>query len=639
MKTKYKFLTFFLLITAFIFIRCAEPVTKEKPNILWLTIEDTSPQFIGAYGNKDASTPNIDKLAEQGIRFTNAFSTGTVCSPSRSAIITGVPTYKMGSGNHRSNYPIPSFIKGFPYYLKQQGYYTSNNVKTDYNIANEKEFIKEAWDENSDKASWSGRKDKNQPFFSVFNFAESHQSRTMSMPFDWYKKYVWDYLPEEDRIGDNEFEMPPFYNDTPEMRKQFARVYNSIKLTDNRIGDLLSKLSEDGLAENTIIFFYADHGEGMPRGKTNGINYGYRVPFVIKFPEKFKHLSPWGKAGTVSSELINFEDLAPTIISLGQGVKPDYLNGRVLTGENRDTERKHLLLSSDRADNGPDLVRTITDGRFIYSRNFMPFMPENRYIRYLEQAEITQQMRKDFKEGKLNELQKSIFKKRPKEVLYDIENDLWETKNLVKNPQYANVLEKMKKLLDKDVLESKDALFLPEYEIAEISKNTTPYEYRLDKEKYPFEKIYKTAQLSGVRNLETTKKQASLLKDDNKIVRYWAIVGLMSQSINDLKEVNNEISVALEDDYLPVSITAAAILYQNTKHKKAKEILQKNTTSKNVDIALLTTNYLLYIDDKLPFIDAIKESKKMPKRPYKVTASCTDFLNIFYMSEQAQNKK
>ena len=249
---------------------------QEKPNILWITIEDTSPQFIGCYGNKNASTPNIDKLAKEGIRFTNAFSTGTVCSPSRSAIITGIPTYKMGTGNHRSNYTIPKYIKGFPYFLKQEGYYTSNNVKTDYNIANEKDFINESWDESSNKATWSGRKDKNQPFFSVFNYAASHQSRTMSMPFAWYKKYVWDYLPKEDRIEDDAFEMPPFYKDTPEMRKQFARVYNSIKLTDNRIGKLLKKLEDDGLTENTIIFFYADHGEGMPRGKTNGINYGYK---------------------------------------------------------------------------------------------------------------------------------------------------------------------------------------------------------------------------------------------------------------------------------------------------------------------------------------------------------------------------
>ena len=601
---------------------------QEKPNILWITIEDTSPQFIGCYGNKNASTPNIDKLAKEGIRFTNAFSTGTVCSPSRSAIITGIPTYKMGTGNHRSNYTIPKYIKGFPYFLKQEGYYTSNNVKTDYNIANEKDFINESWDESSNKATWSGRKDKNQPFFSVFNYAASHQSRTMSMPFAWYKKYVWDYLPKEDRIGDDAFEMPPFYKDTPEMRKQFARVYNSIKLTDNRIGKLLKKLEDDGLTENTIIFFYADHGEGMPRGKTNGINYGYRVPFVIKFPEKYKHLSPWGKSGSVSSELINFEDLAPTIINLANGKKPDYLKGRTLIGKNRDKERNYLLLSTDRADNGPDLVRTITDGRFVYSRNFMPFMPQMRYINYLEIGEITQQMRSDYKNNKLNTLQKSLFKPREVEVLYDIENDLWETKNLVNNSKYKAVLSKMRKQLCKELLKVKDIHFAPEYEIANISKTTTAFDFRLDKKEYPFQKIYKAALLSGEKGEKIIKKQIKLLKNKNKFIRYWAAVGLMSQNKNTISLHKSELLKALEDSYLPVKITAASILYNQFENKKAQKILNESIRSNNVEIALMTINYLLYINKKEPFINNIKAVQKSKKYPYKVNAACKDFMTI-----------
>ena len=601
---------------------------QEKPNILWITIEDTSPQFIGCYGNKNASTPNIDKLAKEGIRFTNAFSTGTVCSPSRSAIITGIPTYKMGTGNHRSNYTIPKYIKGFPYFLKQEGYYTSNNVKTDYNIANEKDFINESWDESSNKATWSGRKDKNQPFFSVFNYAASHQSRTMSMPFAWYKKYVWDYLPKEDRIEDDAFEMPPFYKDTPEMRKQFARVYNSIKLTDNRIGKLLKKLEDDGLTENTIIFFYADHGEGMPRGKTNGINYGYRVPFVIKFPEKYKHLSPWGKSGSVSSELINFEDLAPTIINLANGKKPDYLKGRTLIGKNRDKERNYLLLSTDRADNGPDLVRTITDGRFVYSRNFMPFMPQMRYINYLEIGEITQQMRLDYKNNKLNTLQKSLFKPREVEVLYDIENDLWETKNLVNNSKYKAVLSKMIKQLCKELLKVKDIHFAPEYEIANISKTTTAFDFRLDKKEYPFQKIYKAALLSGEKGEKIIKKQIKLLKNKNKFIRYWAAVGLMSQNKNTISLHKSELLKALEDSYLPVKITAASILYNQFENKKAQKILNESIRSNNVEIALMTINYLLYINKKEPFINNIKAVQKSKKYPYKVNAACKDFMTI-----------
>jgi arylsulfatase A-like enzyme len=607
-------------------------LAQERPNILWITIEDTSPQFIGCYGDKNASTPVIDKLAKEGIRFTNAFSTGTVCSPSRSTIITGVPTYKMGTGHHRSNYPIPNFIHGFPHYLKEQGYYTSNNVKTDYNMANEKDFIKDAWNESSDTASWTGR-DSNQPFFSVFNFAESHQSRTMSMSFDWYVKNVWNCLPEKDKITDNAFEMPPFYNDTPEMRKQFARVYNSIKLTDNRIGALIEKLEKDNLKENTIIFFYADHGEGMPRGKTNGINLGYRVPFVIWFPEKYKHLSPWGKAGTVSSELFNFEDLAPTLISLTGGVVPDYLKGRVLMGNKRSSEKKYLLLSSDRADNGTDLVRTITNGRFVYSRNFMPFMPEMRYIRYLEIADITKQMRADFKNNKLNDLQAKLFKPRPAEVLYDIENDIWETQNLADNQNYKSILNNMRNQLDADIQKAKDIHFAPEYEIGLISKSGTAYEYRLDEKKFPFKNIYDAASLSGFRGKETTQKQIKLLKSDNKIVRYWAIVGLMCQDVTLLKPYQKELKNALVDNYPPVSITAAAILYTNFESEQAKSLLSDFCKSDNTDLALMSINYLLYTNNKAPFIETIKKVYEMPKRNYNVKAACMDFLGILGMVE------
>ncbi|MFC2127119.1 sulfatase [Bacteroidota bacterium] len=604
-------------------------LAQERPNVLWITIEDTSPQFIGCYGNKNASTPVIDKLAEEGVRFTNAFSTGTVCSPSRSAIITGVPTYKTGTGHQRSNYPIPNYIKGFPYYLKQLGYYTSNNVKTDYNIANEKEFVKEAWDESSHKASWTGRTN-GQPFFSVFNFAESHQSRTMSWSFDSYIKHVWNHLTEEDRIADDAFEMPPFYNDTPEMRKQLARVYNSIKLTDNRIGKLLQKLEDDGLKDDTIIFFYADHGEGIPRAKTNGINLGYRVPFVVWFPEKYKHLSPW-EIGSTSNQLINFEDLAPSIIHLLGGEVPEFMEGsKMFSAKNK---KSHLLLSTDRVDNGPDLVRTVTNGRFIYSRNYMPFIPEVRYINYLEIADITKHMRKDLKNGKLNDLQKSLFYERPFEVLYDIQNDLWETKNLATNSAYKIILEKMQKQLDAAVLQSKDILFMPEYEMAKISENKTPYEYRLDNEKYNFEEIYKAASLSGKKGEHFVKLQIELLNHKNNLVRYWASVGLMSQDKAFLKAHRAKLHKTLDDVYAPVSITISAILYEKFRSNKATLLLNQFSKNKNKFLALMAINYMLYINDKTPFVNTVSEIYQQQNLNGTLKNACKDFLTVVQLNK------
>ncbi len=596
-----------------------------KPNILWITIEDTSPQFLGCYGNSNSNTPVIDKLADQGVRFTNAFSTGTVCSPSRTAIITGVKVYETGTGNHRSKYLIPDFIKGFPYYLKQVGYYTSNNRKTDYNVANEKQFINEAWNESSGNAGWWGRK-AGQPFFSVFNFMDSHQSRTMTETYSWYKEHVLEQLPEEERIGDETFNMPPFYNDTPEMRKQFARVYNSIKLTDNRIGELLARLEKDNLKDSTIIFLYADHGEGMPRGKTNGINYGYRVPFVIWFPEMYKHLSPWGTEGVVTDELVDFSDLAPTLISLVGGEIPEHMSGRPYLGPNRNEPVGYLNLSSDRSDNGIDMVRTVTDGRYVYSRNYLPFIYEARYIRYMEIGKIKQLMRDDLADGNLNQLQKSLFEERPAEFLFDIENDLWETKNLAEDPDYSDILVKMQGKLNEEVLNSHDAMFLPEYEIALLSDTTTAYEFRLDESNYPLEAIYKVASLSGFKGKDVTKKQIGWLESPNNIIRYWAVLGLRSQSKNDLKPYSAIIAQMMDDEYPPVAVTASAITWELSGSKHAEGNLKKFCASNNLNVSLLAVNYLLYSEKKEPFVDTIRKVHDLNERDYNVQAACMDFL-------------
>ncbi|WP_430934882.1 sulfatase family protein [Saccharicrinis sp. 156] len=610
-----------------LFLSCGDVLGQNRPNILWVTIEDTSPQFIGCYGNKDARTPEIDKLALKGVRFENAFSTGTVCSSSRSTIITGVHTFEMGTGHQRSAYPIPDFIKGFPYFLKQQGYYVSNNSKTDYNIANADEFTNEAWHESSSKAGWWKRQ-PGQPFFSVFNIADSHQSRTMTNSYEWYQKNVLERLSPEQRIAEDEFKMPPFYNDTPEMRKHFARVYNSIKLTDVRIGEILRWLEQDNLRDSTIIFFYADHGEGIPRCKANGINLGYRVPFVVWFPEMYKHLSPWGTGGVVTDELIDFKDLAPTLIHLTGGIVPEYMKGRVFIGDKVADPAKYIELSTDRVDNGIDLVRSITDGRFIYSRNYMPFMPQFRYINYFEIGDISVQMRKDYGKGYLNAMQKSIFSERPTEYLYDIENDIWETRNLVDDPEYRKILLAMRKQLEKRILGSRDVLFLPEYEMASISKNETPYEYRMDNKRFSVKKIYKAASLSGSRGDEAARRQQKLLKNSNKIVRYWAITGMRSQSAKCIKAYKDDILGLIDDEYPPVAVTAAAVASHNFDHADAKIKLAESCKSKNKDIALMAVNFLLYQDNKDDFIEVVKSVYKVPNQDNSVKSACKDFLSI-----------
>ncbi len=615
--TPFKYLLFFLSLTLTAF---AQP----KPNILWITIEDTSPQFIGCYGNPHASTPMMDRLASEGVRFTNAFSTGTVCSPSRSTLITGVRTYALGSGHHRSQFPVPPFIKGFPYYLRQQGYYATNNSKTDYNLPNEQAFIAEAWDESSAQAGWWNRK-PGQPFFAVFNFMESHQSRTMTYPYAQYEQEVLAQLPEESRIGDDDFDMPPFYKDSPEMRRQLARVYNSLQLTDRGIGELLKRLAQDRLMDSTIIFFFADHGEGIPRGKTNGINLGYRVPFVIWFPPMYEHLSPWGTA-TVSEELISFEDLAPTLIRLAGSPLPDYLQGRVLLGEDRSPPTDYLFLSSDRSDNGPDMVRSVTNGRYLYSRNYMPFMPEVRYIRYMEIGAIKQQMRQDLAARQLNPLQQSLFEARPAAFLYDMAQDPWETNNLVEAPALQPLRQALQQALEENILQSRDVLFLPEYEIGLLSQITTPYEFRLDTAQYPLDEIYAAAALSGQRGEAIAAQQGKLLTHNNKIIRYWAITGLRAQPREVLAPYRELLGQATQDTYPPVAITASAIAYEAFADQAAEEKLKTYCQDNNMDLALQAINHLLYVPQPDPFVATIQAVARKKDISYNVAAACKDFL-------------
>ncbi|MFP4095832.1 MAG: sulfatase [Cyclobacteriaceae bacterium] len=611
---------FFLLISL-----CLSTLAlAQQPNILWVTIEDTSPQFIGCYGNPDARTPEIDRLAQEGVRFTNAFSTGTVCSPSRSTLITGVRTFAMGTGNHRSHYPIPDFIKGFPYYLQQQGYYATNNSKTDYNVAEEEKFIREAWHESSNEAGWWNRK-PGQPFFAVFNFIDSHQSRTMTHSYEWYEQEVLGQLSPDEQIAEDAFDMPPFYRDSPEMRRQFARVYNSLKLTDNKIKALLDRLQQDQLMDSTIIFFFADHGEGIPRGKTNGINLGYRVPFVAWFPPMYQHLSPWGTS-SVTDELISFEDLAPSMIALAGGNKPDHLKGRVLIGEEREEEAEKLILSSDRSDNGIDMVRTITDGRYLYSRNYMPFMPEARYIRYMEIGDIKQLMRTDYEEKRLNPLQASLFEVRPAEFLFDIKQDLWETENLAEEASQQPLMKSMRKTLEEKIFSYRDVLFLPEYELAQISQHTTPYEFRQNKQQYPLEEIYHAASLSGRRGAAIARQQQELLDHQNSIVRYWAIIGLKAQEQAVIESMQRQIIEATQDDYPPVALAAAVIAYDQFDHQPSQQQLETYIKGDNKELTLMALNHLLYIKDPAPFLSCIRQIYQDKDSPYDLSAASKDLL-------------
>jgi arylsulfatase A-like enzyme len=558
----------------------------ERPNVLWLVLEDTSPHFIGCYGNGDAKTPNMDRLAAQGIRFTRAFANAPVCSAARTTIITGTHNHILGTGHHRSAHPLPAAIKGFPTFLRDSGYATFNNVKTDYATSSEGRIIRESWTESSRQAGW-WKRPENASFFSVFNYDNAHQSRTMTEPFEWYRKHVWNHLPAEKRIANDAFTLPPFLPDTPAIRREFARVYNSIALADHEIGQLLGRLEKDGITADTIIFCYADHGEAMPRGKANPIGLGYRVPFIVVFPERWKHLNPWGKPGTTTDELISFDDLAPTLLSLVGKKATPWMTGRAFLGEHRSAPRPYVFGTRNRIDETAGCARSITDGRYLYTRRFLP-TPEVAPMKYFDVADIVRELRKTTKEA-------VMFQPGSHEVLYDLDADLWELNNLAASPEHAGRVASLREKLFEHLLEAGDVLLLPEYEIHRISKNSTPYEYGQSMSPERRRTILEAADLASRPSADP--KLRTLLASEDPVISYWAAVG---------HRLHPELlPAASEPDYPPARIELAAARYTANKDPVAMETLRRFASGPDPHLKL---HALQRIQDFGPAAEAFQET-------------------------------
>lgn len=594
-----------------------------RPNILWLTFEDTSPQFIGCYGDSMAKTPTMDKLASEGVRFTSAYSTGTVSSPSRFCLITGMTPTTMGTGNHRSQYPIPEFVHGFPKYLKDAGYYTSNNYKTDYNNAREKEIIEESWNESSGKAGW-WKRNPGQPFFAVFNSPHSHQSRTMTNPWQVYEKQVLSHLDSVRMTPEDAgFDMPDFYRDSPEMRRQMSRVYNSISLTDQQFESILKRLEKDGLKDSTIVFCFSDHGEGIPRGKGSSLGLGYRVPFIVWIPEMYKHLSPWG-CGVVTDRLVSFEDFGATVLSLAGVEIPEYIEGKPFMGENCAKEKEYVYGACDGLDSNNELSRSVTDGRYMYTRVFTCHQPWIRWMTYYDHGDIQKIMRNDFDKGLMNEDQASIMLPRQREYLYDLHDDKWEMVNLADNPRYAKILENFRNKMLNHILETRDAHFIPEYSYSQYSDQYIPYTLRQNESIYPVEKVLETAMLCGAGK-SVIPEQISLLDSGNDIVEYWAALGLFTSRAY-LSDYKKELYSKLDKiSYPPARLYLAGALYDCMDYSKAKKILEKGMLSPDVNVNKETMQILLNIDlkkaqDILPdvhkHIELYKDDKKHSEVEY-----------------------
>ncbi|MGB2822641.1 MAG: sulfatase, partial [Phycisphaerae bacterium] len=424
-----------------------------RPNIVWISAEDISPT-VGCYGDKYATTPNLDKFASQGVRYDAAFAHAPVCAPARSGIITGMYPTRIGTTWMRCRGVPPVEARCFPEYLRAAGYYCTNSSKTDYQFAPPRS----AWDESSGGAHFRKRRQKDQPFFAVFNFTVSHESSTRR------------WTPGKQEHDPAKAPLPPYYPDTPIVRQNIACYYDKMSQLDSQIRRVLDELEADGLAENTIVWFWGDHGWGLTRGKRWIYDSGLRVPLMVRVPSKLRAWAGAGDAkavapGRAEKELVSFIDFAPTVLSLAGVPIPPHMQGQAFLGPQKAARpREYIFGARDRMDETYDCIRCLRDKRFKYIRNFMPYVTRGQHIAYMDRTPILQEMRRLHAAGELKPgPQMQYFEPtKPVHELYDTVADPHEVNNLAGEAKYRDVLERMNKALKQFMLDIGDVGLIPE---------------------------------------------------------------------------------------------------------------------------------------------------------------------------------
>jgi arylsulfatase A-like enzyme len=437
------------LVFAFAFhAACLAADAVKRPNILWLIAEDFGPE-LGCYGTSQVSTPNLDQLAVEGVRYTRAYTTAPVCSASRSAFMTGMYQTTIGAHNHRSHrddgYQLPDGVRVLPDWLRDAGYFTANIVtlppgcgfkgtgKTDWNFTPpEKPFDSKDW---SDLAA-------HQPFYAQVNFKETHRKFNAPSRADPAKVVI-----------------PPYYPDHPVTRKDWAQYLDSAAELDRKVGLILAQLAADGLAENTIVIFFGDHGQAHVRGKQFCYEEGLHIPLLIRWPKSFpapKQLQP----GLVDDRFIEAIDLAPTMLAIAGASKPAKMQGRIFLGERAEAPREYVFGARDRCDETVFRFRTVRDARYRYIRNFTPDRPFLQANEYKERSYPVWNLLKDLHaQGKLTPAQDFLCQPTmPSEELYDLEADPHEIKNLAtsESPEHQAALQRLRDTLEKWIVETDD---------------------------------------------------------------------------------------------------------------------------------------------------------------------------------------
>jgi hypothetical protein len=479
----------------------------------------------------------------------------------------------MGTQNMRSTYPTPESIRFFPQYLREAGYYCTNNSKEDYNMVKPDG----TWDESSKNAHYKNRAD-GQPFFAIFNLGVSHESSIhKSIPND------------ELRHDPAKVKLPPYHPDTPEMRHDWAQYYDKIEDLDGQVADILKELDEAGLRENTIVAYYGDHGGVIARSKRFVYESGTHVPMIWRFPEKYRHLAS-GNPGDKTDRLVSFVDLAPTMLSLTGIDIPEYIQGKAFLGEQQTEPREYVHLFRGRMDERMDKVRAVRDKQFRYIKNYMPHRIYGQYIEYLWRAPSCRSWEEAYLAGDCNEAQSAFWNEKPAEELYDVSEDPWEVNNLAGDPVYADILDRMRSEANQWMGEIKDTGLMPEGEMSIRNQNEPSYSY-VHSGSYAFEKIKHAADIATMREEKNLDEIIDFLSDANATVRYWGANGCLILKEKAMPAKSALIKV-LNDESVDVRIAAAEALCHLGAASTAAPVFIEALNSDNMMVRVHAMNSL-----------------------------------------------
>lgn len=487
--------------------------SQDRPNVVWLVTEDNSSCWYRLYNENGAAMPNVERLAKDGLVFNHAYSCAPVCSVARSTIISGCYAPRVGVQYHRNQVPVamPEGLRYFPWYLRQEGYYTSNNSKEDYNFLPSDNV--DVWDESSKTASYRNRK-SGQPFFHVQNFFHTHEGRLFK-----------DVSDSELKNRPEDVELFPYHPDTPTFRNKYALYLDKHEQVDAQLGEFIQQLEEDGLMDDTFIFHYGDHGGVLPGSKGYIYNDGLQVAMVVYVPKNWQHLVPAERGSRIDGK-VQFVDLSATVLNLAGADIPEGLDGKPFLGNGVELDelnsRDFAFGYAERFDEKMDVVRTIHKGRYHYMRNYQPFNFDGLHAFYRYRQPAFVEWRELHKAGKLNAAQSRFFEARPPEMLFDLEKDPHEVNNLADDPAYASILKDMRKVMQHQVESMPDLGFIPENVIVgESNGNNVAYGQQ---QKDRIQTLVEIADLQISPFPEAKARIKKALNSKDELERYWGLI-------------------------------------------------------------------------------------------------------------------